>query len=742
MKGKTAVVLLVVFLVAFSVVASGCIGGSSVSKTTVSPASPSSSSSQSSASSSASSTTSSSSAGTTTTTVQQSKAVKYIEEHLSKATVVDTPKYVVVVGPAGSGAKVSNLPNKPVVVVSYKVNEQKTPTIQELMKNQQGFGQINPAFMRDPDLDALIQVARKVTDPTLRGALYNALYILANKLVPEIIIGDNKATRVYWNWVHNWYYNPVLAARWDLVMEDKNAPKVQIGIGNYENEPGTIVETTIGWPSSFDPAFDYETFGWALYHNVGDTLVTYWESETKKVSPDLAVAWAHNKNGTVWYFVIRGGVKAYDPKTGKLYPINATDVEFEFWRILRAGYSVNWMLATYTDLKKSYAMSDQEFNEVLSKGGIIADYNGKTKEVKSLKELLQFFGYSGPTAGVYKLVLPQPYGGILSVLADPYLMVIPAKYMLGDKYEEAMKAADWGRNPEAWNKYIQQGSNDPIHKMLQNNLIGVFTGPFYIKAAKQNSYIILERNPYYWNSSVWKKLEEKYPNYVTTKRVIYVISNDATTRISLFQKGVADIAAVPVDRLNAVKNLKLGNFQSKIDSFVTPDMLFIVLNVQKKPFDNQLVREALAWATPYQQIYQAVYKGYMVPNYGPIPIGWLGYTTYGVTKYTYNLAKALELIKKSGIDPKKYTISIYYNTGNSQREKLATLLQNSWGQLGFKISVTPLSWPTLLSKTASGDFDVYIVGWAPDFLDPDDYIGPFLQSAVVFDSLNYEVING
>ena len=733
MRGKVAATLLIVFLVAFSVAASGCIGGSSPSTTTISPAGEASTSS-----SPASSSSSSSSA----TTVQSSKAITYIEQHLSEATVIDTPKYVVVVGPEGSGAKVTNLPNKPVIVVSYKVNEEKTPSIQELMKNQQGFGQINPAFLRDPNMDALIQLARKITDPNLREALYNALYSLANKEVPEIILGDTKATRVYWNWVHNWYYNPVLAPRWDLVMEDKNAPTVSIGIGDYKNEPGTIVETTIGWPSSFDPAFDYETFGWALYHNVGDTLVTYWENETKKVSPDLAVAWAHNKDGTVWYFVIRGGVKAYDPKTGKLYPINATDVEFEFWRVLRAGYSVNWMLATYTNLSKSYAMSESEFEKVLQKGGIIADFNGKTKEVKSLDELLQFFGYSGPTAGVYKLVLPHPYGGILSVLADPYLMVIPAKYMLGDKYEEAMKAAKWGRDPEAWNNYIQEGSKDPIHQMLQNNYIGVFTGPFYIKDAKQNSYIILERNPYYWNSSVWSKLEEKYPNYVTTKRVIYVLSDDATTRISLFQKGVADIAAVPVDRLDAVKNLKLDNFESRIDSFVTPTMVFIVLNAAKKPFDNVKVREALAWATPYEQIYNAVYKGYMVPNYGPIPIGWLGYTEYNVNKYKYNIAKALQLIKEAGINPSDYTISIYYNTGNTQREKIATLLQNTWGQLGFKISVTPLSWPTLLSKTASGDFDVYIVGWAPDFLDPDDYVGPFLQSAVVFDSLNYEVISG
>ncbi len=725
---------------ALAVVASGCIGGGGT--TTTSPTTSPSKTSSSTSSATSSSSTATSTATSTTTTVSSSEAVKYIETHLSAARVIGTEHYVVVVGPEGSGAKVGNLPNKPVIIVSYKENPKKTPTIKELMNQSQGFGEINPAFLRDPDMDALIQIARRVTDPNIRAGLYNALEILANRELPEIILGDNKAARVSWNWVHNWYYNPVLAPRWDLVMEDKNAPTVSTGIGSYKNGPGVISIATFGWPRSFDPAFDYETFGWQLYHNVGDSLVTYWKNETTKISPDLAVAWAHNKDGTVWYFVIRGGVKAYDPKTGQLYPINATDVEFEFWRVLRGGYSVSWMLSTYTNLSASYAMNDQQFEQVLKKGGVIADFNGKTKEVTSMQDLLSFFGYNGQTAGVYKLVLPHPYGGILSVLADPYLMVIPAKYMLGDKYEEAMKAAEWGKKPDAWNKYVQKGSNDPIHKMLQDNMIGVFTGPFYIKEGKQNSYLVLQRNPYYWNATVWSQLEKKNPNLVTTKTVIYILSSDANTRISLFQKGTADIVAVPLTRLNAVENLQLQGFKSKIDSFITPDMVFIVLNAQKEPLNNELVRQALAWAVPYQQVYKSVYNGYMVPNYGPIPIGWLGYTEYNMTKYKYNLQNALNLLKKSGIDPTKYTITIYYNSGNTQRQQLASLLQNSWGQLGFKISVTPLSWPTLLSKTGSGDFQVYIVGWAPDFLDPDDYIGPFLQSAVAFDSLNYKVIGG
>jgi len=483
-----------------------------------------------------------------------------------------------------------------------------------------------------------------------------------------------------------------------------------------------------GWPESFDPAWTYETFGWEIWHEIGDTLVTYWKEETEKVTPDLAVAWAHNEDGTEWYFVIRGGVKAYDPWNDKTYSIDATDVAFTFWRVQKLGHSVSWMVSSFMNVSSSQALTEDEFEDVIKGKKLIAEYNGKTTEVKSLQDLLNTFGYSGETAGVFKLVLPTPYAAVLGVIADPFLSVVPMEYLLGDKYEEALKASNNGKNPDAWDSYVEEGEQDPTHQLMHKQPVG--TGPFYVKEYKENAYIVLEHNPYYWDKSITPGHE----------RVIYVINNDAVSRIQLFQTATVDTVVTPPERVNDVKGLEFQGFKSVVQTdILQPILTFIVFNTQKEPFNNPKVREALAYAIPYDQISQVVYSGLLERHYGPIPKPWPGYTEYGITKYTYDINKAQQLLQETGINPSDYKIELIYNAGNSAREKIMTLLQNVWSQLGFQVTVGSYEWPVYLSKTEKGDYDVYVVGWVPDYLDSDNWAGPFLYGATEFSKIEISV---
>jgi len=713
MGAKKTLALLVVFLVAFSVAASGCIGGKSET-TTSRGTSPTQTTPQS---------------GTSTpSSSQPSQTAQTGILEMDKVYVIATDKSVVVVGPKGEEPTVGIPSGKKVIRVSYEVDTENTPDVKTLMEQGQGFGAIDPAFFRDEHVDALVIAARRETNPEVRTEIFKALYILGNHLVPEVILGQNKQLRVYWDWVKGRYYHPTLAERYDLLSEDSNAPVVKIGIKDYKNDPETYVIATIGWPESFDPAMTYETFGWELWHEIGDTLVTYWKENTETVSPDLAVAWAHNKEGTEWYFLIRGGVVAYDPWNDKTYPIDATDVAFTFLRVERLGHSVSWMVDSFMDVNNSQALTEEEFNNYLKDHPLVAEFNGQVKEVHSVDELKQFFGYSGDTAGVFKLVLPNPYAPVLSILADPFLSVVPMEYLLGDKYEEALKASNNGHDPSAWWNYLQSGKDDPTHQLMHKKPVG--TGPFYVKDYQENSYIVLEYNPHYWNAT-------SNPGH---KRVIYVINNDAQARVNLFRTGTVDNVAIPPEKMDSVKGLELNGFHSVVKTdILQPILTFLVFNTQREPFNNPKVRQALAYAIPYDQIRQLVYQGLLEPNYGPIPKPWPGYMEEGIIKYTYNIVKAKQLLQEAGVDPSKYSIELIYNEGNAAREKIMTLIQNVWSQLGFQVTVNSYSWPTYLSKTEHGDYDVYVVGWVPDYLDSDNWVGPFLYGATEFKSLEVNV---
>lgn len=606
MGKRTIYTWFLVSVLVFAVVASGCIGGEETTTQTT-PSSAQTTSSE-----------------TTSSPTETQPAGPTYE-------VIETDKSVILVGPEGAQMPASLPSGKKVIKITYVVDEANTPSIQELMEKGQGFGAINPAFFRNTTVDALVIAARRETNPEIRTELFKALYILGNRLVPEAIIGQNRQLRVYWEWVKGRYYHPTLRnERYDLIWEDPNAPSVPIGIGDYKNDAQTYVIGTIGWPESFDPAWTYETFGWEIWHQVGDTLVTYWKEETEQVSPDLAVAWAHNEDGTEWYFVIRGGVVAYDPWNEKTYPIDATDVLFTFWRVQKLGHSVSWMVSSFMDISKSQALTESEFENVIKSKKLIADYGGKTVEVSSLQDLLSTFGYSGETAGVFKLVLSAPYAPILGVLTDPFLSVLPMEYILGDKYEEALAASNNGKNPDAWDPYVEEGEQDPTHQLMHKQPVG--TGPFYVKEYKENAYIVLEHNPYYWDKSVTPGHE----------RVIYVINNDAVSRIQLFQTATVDDVAVPPERVNDVKGLEFQGFKSVVQTdILQPYLTFIVFNTQKEPFNNPKVREALAYAIPYDQISQVVYSGLLERHYGPIPKPWPGYTEYGIIKYNYNINLSL-----------------------------------------------------------------------------------------------------
>lgn len=676
-------------------------------------------------------------AGTTTTTTPKPSG--------PLAKVIETSQAVVIVGPKGSvvPSDVQVPAGKKIIVVAYKVDEEKTKPINE----STGFVDIDPSFYRNATVDALIVAARKATDPFIRYQLYEAVYKLSNFEVPTLWLGQYVFVRNNWDWVHGRYYHPTLAERWDLIWEDTDAPTVNIGIKDYVNSPNVWVDVTHGWPDTFDPAADYETFGWAVWHNIGDSLVTYWKTNTETVSPDLAVAWVHNANGTEWYFVIRGGVKAYDPWHDTTYDINAVDVLFSLWRIARLGLDPSWMITAFFDMNASSVLSEGEFNQELQSGNLVAEVNGKTVQPTSLQDLLNAFGYNGQTAGVVKLKLYYPYGAVLSILADPFASIVPMKYFfdnvdqLKGKYQDALSASNNGKNPSAWAQFIGTGEQEPTHLYLNQYPVG--TGPYYVEDMQENSYLVLHYNPYYWNKTLWSNAPFGQGDKPVHERVIFVINDDAVSRIEILKSGQADTGAIPLDRLKDIQGYQYPNSNHVIKvetGGLEPTIIYIVLNANKPPFNNRLVRQALMYAVPFDQIKNDVYAGYLARLYGVLPAGFPGHNDDIVIKYTFDLNKAQQLLAQSGIDPTKYSFQIWYNSGNTQREKIATLLQTFWGQLGFQVTVNALQWGTLLDRTEKGDFDVYIIGWAPDYLDPDDYAGPLLYGGTQFSILDYQVV--
>lgn len=445
------------------------------------------------------------------------KDIKYWENvtpenvgsYLSKVErVVETPSYIVVVGPMGAGATYTGPTNKPLLVVGYVLDEEKT---KENWENPVAFVSIGAAGWKDVPVSALCKLSQRVLDPKVREAIINAAVIVFNNEAVMILLGQAVTGRNYGSWVLNMYYPLTKSARYDLVYEDPNAPVVDTGVLGIKNSPKTMVIATIGWPDTFDPAKSYESFGWEIFDQIYSKPVTY-KYEEIELEPELAVAWAFSKGLTELYLVVRGGVVAYDPWNNKTYPIDATDILFSLWRAVRLNLpgGPQWMIDSFIDVNASQVLSEEEFKSIIAEG-LLTVYRGKEAEVRSLEDLLSFFEYKGLTAGVVKLQLRFPYPPVLHILTTGVASIIPMEYALGNNYEVAIRESNYGKNPAAWAKYVMVGEDDPSFKKLKD--YPVSTGPYYVASYQEDVYILLKINPYYWNARIWEELYGYKPGH-------------------------------------------------------------------------------------------------------------------------------------------------------------------------------------------------------------------------------------
>ena len=552
------------------------------------------------------------------------------------------------------------------------------------------YSNINPALYKDPYLSAVIIAAKYETDPVLREKLYNIVQRLSNDLLPCIWLGQRLRFDPVWSWVHGYAYHPLHIYKFNYVWKDKGSPRED-----------TFIYLSGLEPRSLDPAVSYEGPGWLNMHQIYETLVTYPINRTDYVIPCLAVAWAYKPDGMEWYFVIRGNVVFYDPWENKTYPLTPEDVEFSIERVITMKFGPSWILSQFIDDVE--VITEDEFKQVLS-SGLQTYLKDKTATVKSLEDLLKFFNYDGPIAGYVKFKLSKPYGAVLACLASTPGSIVCKDYVL--KYGEVKPNTE--------------------HERMYEYPVG--TGPFYLVKWEHNQQLILKPNPYYWGSPKPK-----------LKTVIYKVVPDSNTRILLLKKGDADVAEIPSNLLGKLKGVSMEYNGKKYELRVvnvglTFGIVYIVPNAQKEPFNNVYVRKALAYAIPYEQIYLGAYNNTIVWLPGVLPKGMMGFTDEGITKYTYNITKAKELLAKAGYpNGLNMEITMLLVEGIKEWEIAATVLQQAWKELGITLKIETKSWPVVDKKIESGDFDIYIMGWGPDYLDPDDYAYPLATGGYDFD---------
>jgi len=242
-------------------------------------------------------------------------------------------------------------------------------------------------------------------------------------------------------------------------------------------------------------------------------------------------------------------------------------------------------------------------------------------------------------------------------------------------------------------KHIYDGTD---YKTNPANQTPIGTGPFKFKEWKKGSYIILTRNPDYWQAGK-PYLDE----------IVFNVIPDAASRAVAFERGdvqvlrSGDVDNVDIRRLKALPGTEYTTRGWEMFS----QQSYIQMNQRKPPFNNIKVRQAVMAAINRKFVVDNIFFGM-----GKIATGPISSTTPfydgNVTPYSFDLKKARELIKESGVDLSKTPIKILSYPYGATWDRLAEYTRQSLEQVGFKVEIDSADAGTWSKRIADFDFDL------------------------------------
>lgn len=249
----------------------------------------------------------------------------------------------------------------------------------------------------------------------------------------------------------------------------------------------------------------------------------------------------------------------------------------------------------------------------------------------------------------------------------------------------------------------------------------VGTGPFKFVEWKEADFILLERNPHYFEMG-----EDGKPlPYLDKVQIKFII--EPSTLVAAVQAGEVDGINNAAPQFIAMlrKNPNLNVY-----TLVGGNWRNITFNCAKEPFSDINLRKAVAYGINREEILKQIQFGEGIVAYGPISPPMTGFydPEFGKNKegqyYDPELAKAF--LKKSRYPNGAEVLLLSPNTGYNPRQ--AEVLQAQLAKLGIKVNISLNDVPVFRKRwLEERQWDIVQLQWDAD-LDPDETLFPELHS--------------
>ncbi|HZG71379.1 MAG TPA: ABC transporter substrate-binding protein [Chondromyces sp.] len=241
------------------------------------------------------------------------------------------------------------------------------------------------------------------------------------------------------------------------------------------------------------------------------------------------------------------------------------------------------------------------------------------------------------------------------------------------------------------------------------------TGPYKFESWKRNDTITVVKNEDYWKEGLPK-----------TDKVIFKVIEDNSARLNALTKGEVDL----IDGVNPSDVEKIKADQG-LQIFERPSLnvAYLGFNVEKEPFNNPKVRQALSHAVNKEAIIENFFGGTADPAKNPMPPTLAGYNDE-IQGYEFDLEKAKKLLEeagyKDGFNVDLWAMPVprpYMPNG----QKVAEAIQADFEKIGVKANIVTMEWATYLEKLQAGESPLFMMGWTGDNGDADNFLYTLLD---------------
>ncbi len=271
--------------------------------------------------------------------------------------------------------------------------------------------------------------------------------------------------------------------------------------------------------------------------------------------------------------------------------------------------------------------------------------------------------------------------------------------------------------------FIMSPASTPANRFTEGNKIEYAgTGRYKLAEWVPDVRTVYEAFPEYWNKAEFPKtptvITQFFPEGAAPQLAAAVRAGDID--VAFHTLNPEDVLALQQD-----PNVKVIKGESL-------NIRYIVLNVTRPPFDDVRVRKAIALAVDRQKIVDQVFLGINDPLFSMVPPGFTD--AYVKAFPDRNVAEAQRLLngylQEKGLTPPlriKLTATTRY--GDTERD-VAVIVARSLEETGiFRVELEILERVTFFDRLDQGQLDFFLLGWFPDFIDPDNFLGPWLVDA-------------